>query len=156
MTVCTRRDRPPGRSETNFDLDGQNSFLSRQIQKIRPSRADFLTDRRGRRSLHHDHHIITTAGRGVDKSAISAIINSNRAQISLRGAECIRLRVGSVAQTREPDTASTVGGKDAHMGCLFVSHCTWTDCNAVILFLANSFELAYFTEVSLCRQKPND
>ena len=36
-------------------------------------------------------------------------------QISLRGAGCIRLRVGFVALTREPDTVSTVGGKDAHM-----------------------------------------
>ena len=36
-------------------------------------------------------------------------------RISLRGAGCIRLRVGFVTLTREPDTVSTVGGKDAHM-----------------------------------------
>ena len=49
-----------------------------------------------------------------------AIINPDRAQISLRGAGCIRLRVSSVALTREPDTASTVGGKDAYMGVFYV------------------------------------
>ena len=53
-----------------------------------------------------------------------AIIPSDRKkQIHLRGAGCVRLRVGNAAQTREPDTASTVGGKDAHMGYL-VSHFT--------------------------------
>lgn len=39
----------------------------------------------------------------------------------LRGAGCIRLRLSLVALTREPDTASTVGGKDAHMGRLCVA-----------------------------------
>ena len=34
-----------------------------------------------------------------------------------------RLRLGMHALTREPDTVSTVGGKDADMGYL-VSHCT--------------------------------
>ena len=29
-------------------------------------------------------------------------------------------------KTREPDTVSTVVGKDAYMGFLFGSHCTWT------------------------------
>ena len=43
-----------------------------------------------------------------------------------------RLRVGVCALTREPDTANTVGGKDAHMGYNSVSRCTWTVCNAIL------------------------
>lgn len=46
-----------------------------------------------------------------------------------------RLRVGVCALTREPDTANTVGGKDAYMGYNSVSRCTWTVCNAILIFL---------------------
>ena len=53
--------------------------------------------------------------------------------MSLRGAGYIRLRVGFVSLTREPDTASTVGGKDAYMGYPLESHCTQTDCNAFFI-----------------------
>ena len=37
------------------------------------------------------------------------------------------------ALTREPDTVSTVVGKDAHMGYL-VSHCTWTGLQCGIFY----------------------
>ena len=57
----------------------------------------------------------------LDKRFVSAIIQIVAKQISLRGAGCIRLRVELVVQTREPDTASTVGGKDAYMGYLRVA-----------------------------------
>ena len=60
-----------------------------------------------------------------------AIIITDRARIRLRGAGCIRLRVDLVVLTREPDTANTVGGKDADMGVFFRPHCTWTACNVV-------------------------
>ena len=70
----------------------------------------------------------------LDKSPKRSIINTDRKQISLRGAGCIRLRLDSVVLTREPDTASTVGGKDADMGVSFGPHCTWTDCNVVNFF----------------------
>lgn len=54
------------------------------------------------------------------------MIHSSHRKLSLRGAGRIRLRLSFVALTREPDTASTVGGKDAHMRYHCVSHCTWT------------------------------
>ena len=40
----------------------------------------------------------------------------NAKQIRLRGAGWIRLRVSLPALTREPDTVSTVGGKDQNTG----------------------------------------
>ena len=98
--------------------------------------------------FHNAKHCVAPSGRQrypckrsfifpwhLDKRREWAIINPDRAQISLRGAGCIRLRVSSVALTREPDTANTVGGKDAHMGVFYCRpHCTWTDCNADLLF----------------------
>ena len=55
---------------------------------------------------------------------------SNAKQIRLRGAGCIRLRVSLLALTREPDTASTVGGKDQNTEK--VSHCILRRiCNAI-------------------------
>ena len=49
----------------------------------------------------------------LDILQIFDILISDHAQICLRGAGCIRLRVDLVVLTREPDTVSTVGGKDA-------------------------------------------
>ena len=57
---------------------------------------------------------------------------SNAKQIRLRGAGCIRLRVSLLALTREPDTASTVGGKDQNTKKGIALH-PGRVCNAIIL-----------------------
>ena len=59
----------------------------------------------------------------LDKRRFAIIINTDHNKIRLRGAGCIRLRLDYVVLTREPDTVSTVVGKDAYMRYL-VSHCT--------------------------------
>ena len=47
-----RRDRPPGRSETIWHLNGAKLFCFCIIPEICPSRSDFRADRPGGRSLH--------------------------------------------------------------------------------------------------------
>ena len=71
----------------------------------------------------------------LDICSTPAIIQVIAKQISLRGAGCIRLRVESVVQTREPDTVSTVGGKDAYMGYLCVAlHLDGLQCDSFFLW----------------------
>ena len=75
-----------------------------------------------------------------------AIMSAAQKQIRLRGAGQIRLRVSCVALTREPDTANTVGGKDADLNTAkTVLHCTWTGlrCNFI------------FGGILLCKRKQN-
>ena len=57
----------------------------------------------------------------IDFLYFYAIIKQIAKQIYLRGACCSRLRLDLVVLTREPDTVSTVVGKDAHMRYLRIA-----------------------------------
>ncbi len=52
-------------------------------------------------------------------------------QINLRGACCSRLRLDLVVLTREPDTVSTVVGKDAYREYLLALHLTGLQCDFI-------------------------
>ena len=55
---CLCRDRPPGRSVKEIDLDGQFPCIDHhEMNKIPPLRWNFVLDRRGRRSLHSPNKI---------------------------------------------------------------------------------------------------
>ena len=62
----------------------------------------------------------------LDKFLSLHIIEDGSHNKSIFGVPVEPAEIGILSLTREPDTASTVGGKDAHMRYHCVSHCTWT------------------------------
>ena len=108
--------------------------------RVRPCRTCISTSSAAKRWRWIWRDILKPASFGCRFFALDilhffAILTLDRKTNKSSGSRKDRLRVGVCALTREPDTANTVGGKDAYMGYNSVSRCTWTVCNAILIFL---------------------